>query len=318
MDLINHTPFPAFLWTAIADDNRLMAALVTRVTFDIRDGRLTPSAEQVWRVSPAPWKCPYGPMEADDVFYKGGVDFFIFGHARAPAGRAVTQLEVTIELGGFKRHVAVFGNRVWEKKGNELIASQPQPFEQLNLSLDNSFGGKAPWDGLEVPFADNPNGKGYYLEEEQALEQPLPNIEDPDHLILKWDDRPDPVGLGLCPVANSKRLHQGIEFDENGVLRKLHPRLFNGAFPEMVIDSVKPRDRCRLVGMSSAAPVTFSIPDFQPRIRLTFDNDVTELPLTIDQVGIEVDARRVFITYRYPFLFVLYPLQRRLAELLAD
>jgi hypothetical protein len=316
MDLLNHTPFPAFLWTAIADDDRLMAALVTRVTFDLRDGRLTPSAEQVWRVSPAPWKCPYGPVEGDDIFYKGGVDFIVFGNAHGPGGREVTQLDVGLELGDFRRRILVFGNRTWERKGTGVHPSQPQPFRALSLNVENAFGGKAPWDGLEVPFADNPAGKGYYLEEEQAIGQPLPNLEDPEHLIRNWDDRPDPVGVGLCPMANGKRLRHGIEFDEDGGLRKIHPRLFNSAFPEMVVAGVKPGDRCRLVGMSKAGLMTFSIPDFQLRIRLTFDKEIIEQPLAIEQVGVEVDARRVFITYRYPFLFVLYPLQRRLAELL--
>jgi len=315
MELVNHTPFPAFLWTAIADDERLMAALVTRVTFDHRGGLLTPSAEQVWRVSPAPCESPYGQVEGDDIFYKGGVDLILFGNAQAPAGRELTRLDVLIELGDFSRRVLVFGDRTWERRGAGLLPSQPQPFRTLSLGLENAFGGKADWDGLEVPFADNPAGKGYYLEEDQALSQPLPNLEDPEHLVRNWDDRPDPVGLGLCPMANSKRLRHGVEFDDHGALRKLHPRLFNSAFPEMVVANVKPGDRCRLVGVSKSGSMKFSIPDLHLRIRLTFDKEVIERPLAIEQVGVEIDASRVFITYRYPFLFVLYPLQRRLAEL---
>src|SRR6266545_2024058 len=307
MDLVNHTPFPAFLWTSIADDERLMASLVTRVTFDVREGRLTPSAEQVWRVSPAPWEGPCGPMEADAVFYKGGVDLLVFGHAQAPAGREVTQLDFSVELGDFYRRVRVFGDRVWERRGTGLQPSQPRPFRALKLCFENAFGGKADWDGLEVPFADNPTGKGYYLEEEQALGQPLPNLEDPEHLIRKWDDRPDPIGLGCCPMANSKRLQRGIEFHENGGLRKIHSRLFNAAFPDMIVAAVKPEARCRLTGLGKTGSMMFWIQDFQPRIRMTFDKEIIERPLTIDQVGIEADEDRVFITYRYPFLFVLYP-----------
>jgi hypothetical protein len=316
MDLINHTPFPAFLWTAIADDERLMASLVTRVTFDIRGSRLTPSAEHVWQVSPAPWESPYGAMEADDCFYKGGVDLFVFGHARPPGGGEAKQLEVSIELGEFRRRILVFGDRVWERHGAHVEPSPPKPFRALPLTVEHAFGGKAPWDGLEVPFADNVVGKGFYLEEEQAVDQPLPNLEDPEHLIRKWDDRPDPVGVRPCPMANGKRLRLGVEFDENGALKKIRPRLFNAAYPEMVAARVQPGDRCRLVGMTDGGPITFWIPDFAPRVRLAFDDEVIERPLAIDQVGIEPDERRVFITYRYPFVYVLYPLQRRSAELL--
>jgi len=316
MDLVNHTPFPAFLWTAIADDDRLMASLVARVTFDVRNGELRPSAQQLWQVSPAPWKSPYGPMEADDIFYKDGVDLFLFGHARATGGKEATQVEVSIELGDFRRRILVFGNRVWERRGQRLGPSEPEPFLAVRLSAENSFGGKTSWDGLELPFPNNVAGKGYYLEEAEALGKALPNIEDPEQLIVNWGDRPDPVGVWPCPMANGKRLQLGVEFDEDGMLRKLRPRLFNAAFPEMVVDRVQPGDCCRLVGVSESGPLTFRIPHFELRIQLTFDDEIIQKPLAIDQIGIEADEHRVFITYRYPFLYVLYPLQRRLAELL--
>jgi hypothetical protein len=84
----------------------------------------------------------------------------------------------------------------------------------------------------------------------------------------------------------------------------------------MVVERVRPGDVCRLTGLCEEGPLAFSIPDLELRTRLTFDPEVVERRLEIDQVGVEVDQRRVFITYRYPFRYVLYPLQRRLAELL--
>ncbi len=44
---------------------------------------------------------------------------------------------------------------------------------------------------------------------------------------------------------------------------------------------------------------------------MAFCEERAECPLRIDQLGIEADVRRVFITWRYPFRYVLLPLQKR-------
>jgi hypothetical protein len=254
-------------------------------------------------------------MEGDEIFRRGGVDVFVFGHARVPQGLEAIQSEVSIEIGRLRRTIAVFGDRVWTQGNNGLVPSTPRPFRAIPLTLQYAFGGKSEWDGLSVPYADNPEGKGFYLEEEQALGQPLPNLEDPNQFILKWDDRPSPAGVAQCPMANRRRLQQGVEVDENGGLKRIDNKLFNAAFPEMIVDSTCAGEIVRVDGVSETGPISFRIPAFDLVFRLTFDSEIIERRLTIDQLGIEPDRQRAFITYRYPFRYVLYPLQRRTAEL---
>jgi hypothetical protein len=255
-------------------------------------------------------------MEADEAFYKGGTDVFVFGSARSPGQRPVNRLAVTIEVGTLRRDLVVFGERAWLPAMRSVVPSAPQPFVEMPLILANAYGGTAEWDGLQVPFADNPKGKGYILEEDQAAGKRLPNIEDPKALITRWSDQPAPVGVGVCPQAFSGRLRAGVTFGTSGAMKEIHPRLFNAAFPDMVASDVKPTTPVRLTGVSHDGPLLFQVPEVPVVFRLTLDQTQIVRTPAIDQIGIEVDQRRAFITYRYPFRYVLYQRQRRQAELL--
>jgi hypothetical protein len=315
MDLQNQTPFPAGLFRTRLTDGRIAAAVLARITYRIENGLLVADREQPWLVSPAPWASAYGPMDGDDVFYKGGVDLFVFGQARSAGGRPAPTIEVVIEVGCFRRRLIVFGNRVWQKKWHELVPSAPEPIQTLSLALANAFGGKSTWDGLDVPFTANPVGKGFYLEDAQAVGRPLPNIEDPDHLIKHWNDRPDPAGVTPCPPDNAMHLQNGLEFTNQGYLQKLRPTFFNAAFPRMIAPRVEFGTRVKLEGVLASGPLQFTLPQTGPSVRLHIGNEVIERPLAIDQVGIEVDKGRAFLAYRYPFRYVIYPLQERWCEL---
>ncbi|HVZ86849.1 MAG TPA: DUF2169 domain-containing protein [Polyangia bacterium] len=316
MDLQNYTPFPALLMRFGATEDVMGGSLVARVTYDLLDGALVQASEQSWIVSPKPWECEYGPMESDEVFYKGGTDLFLFGSAQAPRGRPVYEMTLSIEVGTFRRDILVLGDRAWIPRVKGVAMTDPQPFVTMPLTMDRAYGGKSEWDGLEVPFADNPNGRGFCLELEQAIGQRLPNLENPLARIARWDDRPAPVGVGICSQAHSGRLAAGVTFGKGGAMKKIHPRLFNAAFPEMVVvGGVQPGAAVRLTGFKPDGPITFVVPEVPVVFRLTLGTQATVRTPQIDQIGIEADKQRVFITYRYPFRYVLYARQRRTAEL---
>jgi hypothetical protein len=243
------------------------------------------------------------------------VDVLVFGHACAPRGREVSRLDVSISIGkSFRREIAVTGDRRWRKVRRKLVPSDPLPFSRIPLRLENAFGGKGMWDGLETAHPDNPAGKGYYLDEKAAVDGPLPNIEEIDAPIKNWSDRPPLAGVGLCPPQCSLRALNGIEFGEGGAFR-IKPTLFNSAFPRMIAREVLPGDPVRVEGVSPDGAIEFAVPDTDLWTRLRFDDEVIERRLAIDQLGIEPDKGRAFITYRHPFRYVLYPLQRRSCEL---
>jgi len=315
MELDNRTRFPAAMFRSVVDEYRLAAAVVARVTFDLTGDGPRAAGAQPWMVSAAPWQSEHGQMDGDEVFYRGGVDIFLFGRARA-VGRMVGELDVIVEVGGFRRHVVVLGDRAWVRGVRKLVPTAPAPFASIPLTLAHAFGGKDQWDGLDVPYPDNPDGRGFAIDEKNAEGRMLPNIEDPRHRIIDWDDHPDPVGVGVCPATSGLRLRHGLVLDEHGHITDVKPTLYNAAFPEMIAARVAPGDAVRVTGASRSGVLAFSMPDFPLTVRLQFGDEVIERPMAIDQLGIEPEHDRFFITYRYPFRYVMHPLQKRSCTLL--
>jgi hypothetical protein len=300
----------------IGQDDRIGASVLVRVTYKVHGNVLVASDEQPWIFSQTPWEGPKGWMDGDLVFYKGGVDVFLFGHAIAERGRRMSQLDVDIHIGeSFRRVVRVFGPRVWYRRLGSLVPTSPQPFEALELTLAHTFGGRDAWDGLTIPWPENPDGMGFYVAEENAVDKPLPYIEEANVLITKWDDRPSPAGLGPLPLGSALRSKQGLAIDTAGQ-PKITPRFFNAAFAPMIAPSAKAGDRVMVTGVSADGPLTFALPDLPFFVRLRFGNEWHELPLSVDQIGIEPDERRVFIAYRCPFRYLVIPLQLRECHLL--
>ncbi len=212
-------------------------------------------------------------------------------------------------LASFRYGVRVFGDRVWQRTERGLAPTPPKPITAVPLTLAHAYGGKVQWDGLDVPFAPNPAGKGFYIEEAAAEGMPLPNIENPAELIAKWDDRPMPVGMGACPQDFAGRIIELV--DKQTSEFKFSPKLFNAAFPAMVAPKVEPGDILTVRGISPAPEVKLKLPTARYEAVLTFDDEVIERELAIDQVGLEFDKRRIFVSYRYPFRYILYKRQQR-------
>ncbi len=318
MELINHTRYPAGITRMVYAEDRIAAAVLVRVSYRLCDGALMPSEEQPWIVSNEPWASPQGAMAGDSAFYRGGVDIFLFGSAVPAGGRPTTDLMVQLCIGTrFQRRVRVFGPRVWRRRLGRLLPTDPQAFTSLPLTLDHAFGGKDSWDGLETPYPENPDGTGFYLVEGGAVDRPLPQIEDPEHLITRWDDRPAPAGLRPCPPSSPVRAKNGTVVRADGRL-KIRPHFFNDAFPEMIADRVDPGDVVEVAGVSSSGLLRLALPCHPLRVRLRFGTERHSFPLAIDQVGLEVSEQRVFVSYRYPFRYVIHELQRRSCELVED
>ena len=348
----NTTPFPAFLHREAIDGDRIAAAVILRVTYDLNGNPPAPSREQPWLVSPTPWRSPVGLMEGDASFDRDGCDLILLGEARSADGRPVSTLDVSVDVtptsGGaaFTSTVRVFGERTWQRAGGALVPSAPQAFERMPLDLAHAFGGVAVFDELPVPHADNRVGKGFYLEEELAEGGALPNLESPEHLIERWSDRPDPVGVGLCPVTFGPRVRRAAVISERsgGTINKndscpgksvpqgpslldsgwhesfkdghvvgVRHAIFNLAFPSFVCPTPEPGAQLSVRGMGPE--LQFSLPD--PRWLAVTRVGGTEHcdPLRIDQIGIEPALGRFFVTYRYTFIYPLRSGEERRCEL---
>lgn len=315
MELINHTPYPAMMFRNALEDDMMAAAALMRVTYDLEGDHANPSPIQPWILHTSPWETPYGPMESDMVFRRGGVDLMVLGKAYAPKGSATRQMEVRIRAGEkFFHTLLVIGDRVWEKNIGGLSISDSMPFTEMPLSLYKAYGGTTDWDGLAFPYGNNPFGKGFYWEKENAVGQALPNIENPKHRIQKWDDRPDPVGFVACPM-NELRMRKNVEYTEDGQITKLHPRFFNAAFPDMVADAISPGMRISIEGMSQSGIFEFDIPAHHLKLQIRMGDKLTVNQMHIDQICIIPDDRQLYITYRFPFRYQLRAMEKRTCEI---
>jgi hypothetical protein len=326
----NETPFPAILLTSLVDDDRMTASMIARATFDIEGDRLTPAVDQPWVASVEPWDSPLGAFEPDQPYRKGGVDVFVRGSACAPRGEPAKEVSLEVEIGSFRASAIAVGQRVWQKGAfGNLVPSEPIPFVSLLLGLDVAFGGTAVVDGLTTPFPLNPNGKGFYVDEDAALHQPLPQLEDPANRISKWNDRPEPVGFGLCQYPHPIRVLDAIDVDRAALESaspeaalpttgfKFTSRVFNRAFPRLVAPAVKPDDRVVVSGFSPDGPLSFVVPRSHLRVRIELGEKTVEREPTLEEIGIDVAERRVFLGYRYPFRYFISPFERRICTLLA-
>jgi hypothetical protein len=214
----NRTPFAAERgW--VRDRNGAEVWLVAvKATFDILpDGSTTPSEEQppVLRVpefhgEPGKSSMKY---EADLVLTKTTTDVLIVGHAYAPEGKPVTELDIGFRVGPVQKMLHVFGEREWDVLGT----SPAYPFLKMPLVYERAFGGVD--QQSDRPDRDwdwrNPVGSGFAVSRGNARGLKLPNLEYPNELIRSRGNRPPPAGFGpICSHWQPRASFAGT-YDDN-------------------------------------------------------------------------------------------------------
>lgn len=112
-------------------------------------------------------------------------EVLVYGNYYAPDGFAISSDKVLMQVGKIKKELIVTGERFWRKI---LTPTTPEPFTQLPLTYEMGFGGEAD--------ERNPLGKGFPLESDA----PMPQLEYPDQLLVKKNQKPAPAGLNATSV----------------------------------------------------------------------------------------------------------------------
>ena len=150
---------------------------------DPEGGSSSLRAEQdFWKEAPGCFAALEQPPVLDMCLPKPGAEVLLAGFCRTPGKAPLPAQEVAFRAGSVKRRIAVFGDRERMPGGG---VTKPIPFSAMPLVWERAFGGP--------DFAENPTGKG--LDKDNKLAAQLPNLEDPDRLLLDRGDRPEPV----CP-----------------------------------------------------------------------------------------------------------------------
>ena len=266
MPLLDTTATGARLIRASAGPARDLAAVVARATFDIARDRLIFTPERPWPAGTETVETPWGTFPPDTPFPRQGIDVFVLGSAWQTHRLPATELTLAIRVGAvLERRIAVIGERNWVRRDGALVPGEPRQFVSMPLTYENAYGGRD---------ATNPLGKGWYLSEEEALGQPLPNIEDPDSRIRSFADHPDPVATGPCP--------QG------------------GGRSSLIIDPERAPHPGTMVEITHATPegaLRFALPDLRMHVRVADQL----LPLLLDEIAVFTGPRRVSLAYRAEF-----------------
>lgn len=246
--------------------------------------------------------------EGQTAYHRPGTDIYVSGHAWAPKGRPVTELLAAVKVGPCQKGIRVFGTRVWYRGALGLKASAPRLFESMPLRYERSFGGVAKASGKEPPEYEprNPVGVGMYGSAKEALEQPLPNLEDPLHLLNTLTDRVPPAGFG--PIARSwqPRLALAGTYDEAWVEqraplwpRDFDPRFFHAASPGLIASpGLKGGEPVVLAGLSPDGQIAFPLPRYRLMVKSVFRHRVDRRELVLDAVQLDPDEQALTLLWR--------------------
>ncbi len=194
MEIINKTLFPIAPYVGRVGFPKHSLTLIVKGTFDlVHKGTATISEEQLFPTGDELYSDDdegdgshfYG---SDFAYFKPRADLLLAGKCCSPGGQPIQACKVTFGVGAQSKTLGVFGDRYWSQITK--IIFDPQPFTEMELRYENSFGGEG--------FKKNPVGKGYgtLKHTDGMIKRPLPNIEDLKHLVDSPNSQPEPVGFG--------------------------------------------------------------------------------------------------------------------------
>ncbi|MEK6750497.1 MAG: DUF2169 domain-containing protein [Pseudomonadota bacterium] len=315
----NNTPYVVEPLLLADEDGRDIMVVLAKATYDL-DSRgvlvLAQTQAPLYLAGehygdPEKTSLKYAP---EGSFAKLGTDVAMIGHAYAPKGRTVTQMDVALQVGKLKKSVRIFGDRVWKKSAG-LFAdtwkmSAPLPFDKMPLRYERAYGGQdlTPEDKKYHAFeARNLIGVGVVAAHSAKTTEPAPNIEDPNHLIQKITDRPAPAGFGFVAPHWQPRLAYVGTYDEAWQMSRMpllpkdfNRKYFNAASAGLLASEfLTGTEPVMIVGATPEGRTQFNLPGGKPEMQVSMAGETTvALEVCLDSVVINTDERRVQMLWR--------------------
>lgn len=317
MKLTNDTPLPSFASPNDGPDDRPVVTLVLKGTFDIVNGGRASLADEQSPIAFADetGETPLGPLprlDSDVAPFKPRADVLMVGaRAYAPEGSQASECDVRLRVGRTQKIVRVFGSRLWESGGfaRDPRISKPEPFTPCDLTWTEAYGGvDAEKGGVSTA---NPVGKGMVFEKVKKKEVPgyaLPRIEDPEHLIASWTDRPPPAGFGTVGRGWEPRVGFLGTYDEVWETKRA-PRLpkdfsfsFHNAAPaDLQVDGyLKGDETFTMVNATEDGRLSGQLPAERPvvTLRRAGANREETVTLNLDTLVLFPEERKLHLLWR--------------------
>lgn len=295
-------------------EGRDLVVAVAKATFAIANGRRPePAGEPVPLCRADEYRDEPGKSSlvaaADFAPGKPRADVVVLGHARAPGGRAVTEMSVAVRVGPVSAKLEVIGDRTWKKGLMGVAPGRPERFTAIPLVWERAYGGACPpkeGEGL-VAWRPNPVGRGFWLTDKDAADQPLPNFEWPDDPLKKLASRPAPAGLGFVAPDWESRASLAGTYDAKWEKTRmpLLPEDFDPGFFNVAPAALQAArfleggEPVRLSGLHEEGEFAFELPRDRIEVDLLTPGDRVETrPAVLDTVVIDADANLVTLTWR--------------------
>jgi hypothetical protein len=256
-------------------------------------------------------------VAGDTLLFKPATDLYITGHARPPRAHADQwAAEIRLVRQGHlrKRRLRLLGERHWQwSMRRRWHLSPTQACESLPLRYELAFGGRHAKDGAWIEHADNPVGIGFVDAEglDRNRPHPAPRIELFDQ-PSRAPGKPIGVpGLGPLPRFWQARSRHAGTYDETwqaqfdsaqvpGYPRDFDLRFFQGAHPDWVFEPWLAGDESiQLLGLTGDAPIAGRLPGWRiEALLISADGAATLAPLRLDTIEIDLDAARLYQTWR--------------------
>lgn len=282
--------------------NKTYLTTTIPVFFDLTNPEAILTEQEMWSTLPD----QLGKDTMPDMgFPKTCAEVLVTGSCFAGTEQEVLATEVHVQVGRLIKNLHVFGEREWSGAG---IPTRPQPFTEIALNWQNSFGGEG--------FLKNPRGKGYNKTTTGEREhQPLPNIENPGELIGSSSDRPAPSCFAPMDMMWPQRFEKCGTYDNSWLEERwpwfpddFNPQFFNTApADQWLSDFFKGEEAIELTNMHPHMPLIHSkLPGQRPRCFVTrkkelhpdSETEFVEVHHQIDTVWLFPSVLRGVVFYR--------------------
>jgi len=315
LDIQNNTPFTTTLIPGLDKYGHSSAVVIIKGSFTIDRSSVLVIAEEQQPMLPK--DVFYGDPNKTSVKYEADIapikmspDVILVGHAYAPSDRPTSIIDASLQIGTHKKIIRVFGDRFWQRDNLIWQASRPQTFERIALTYENAFGGAIPVvDNEAVEFCTfNPIGKGFAGSNGQALREglPLPNLENPAHLIQNLADKPTPVGLGFIGRSWQPRVNYAGTYDQAWQEERMpslpldfDEKYYNGAHPDLQLAApLIGGEEIVATNLNESGLIRFCVPRYRFTANVNIRGKSNTYQAAMDTVLIEPDIQQVQLTWR--------------------